>query len=295
MEVLRRRACHGRADRAEHESRDRRSRRDAAVGLLLAFAYPGPHRPCARPGVRPLPAEPGPRRGVAGPRRHSPAASSSSRRTSMRASARPGFTSPRRSTAHCSSGISASSIRTDEEVAWDDRAEAVVARRVRRLDALVLDERALPQGFEERARAAMIEGIRALGLQCLPWKPDLEQWRARVCCCARARPRRTNATPGPTSRTTRCSRRWTTGSGPGSTASRVATTLRASTCARRCTALLDWNRQRQLDELAPTHLVVPSGSRIAVDYTGAAPTLAVRLQEVFGWRTRLASQAAGCP
>ena len=47
--------------------------------------------------------------------------------------------------------------------------------------------------------------------------------------------------------------------------------------------LLDWTRQRKLDELAPTHVVVPSGSRIALDYSGAAPTLAVRLQEVFGW------------
>ena len=47
--------------------------------------------------------------------------------------------------------------------------------------------------------------------------------------------------------------------------------------------LLDWNQQRQLDELAPTHLTVPSGSRIALDYSGATPALAVRLQEVFGW------------
>ena len=47
--------------------------------------------------------------------------------------------------------------------------------------------------------------------------------------------------------------------------------------------LLDWNQQRRLDELAPTHLAVPSGSRIALDYSGAAPALAVRLQEVFGW------------
>ena len=47
--------------------------------------------------------------------------------------------------------------------------------------------------------------------------------------------------------------------------------------------MLDWNQQRRLDELAPTHLVVPSGSRISVDYSGGAPSLAVRLQEVFGW------------
>ena len=48
-------------------------------------------------------------------------------------------------------------------------------------------------------------------------------------------------------------------------------------------ALLDWNQQRRLDEQVPTHLTVPSGSRIAVDYSGAMPALAVKLQEVFGW------------
>lgn len=47
-------------------------------------------------------------------------------------------------------------------------------------------------------------------------------------------------------------------------------------------ALLDWAGQRRLDELAPTHLAVPSGSRIALDYSSGAPALAVRLQEVFG-------------
>jgi ATP-dependent helicase HrpB len=47
-------------------------------------------------------------------------------------------------------------------------------------------------------------------------------------------------------------------------------------------ALLDWDAQRRLDGFAPTHLGVPSGSRIAIDYTSGVPTLAVRLQEVFG-------------
>ena len=46
-------------------------------------------------------------------------------------------------------------------------------------------------------------------------------------------------------------------------------------------ALLDWNQRQRLDEIAPTHLQVPSGSRIPIDYS-AAPTVAVRLQEVFG-------------
>lgn len=47
--------------------------------------------------------------------------------------------------------------------------------------------------------------------------------------------------------------------------------------------MLTWEQRRQLDELAPTHLVVPSGSRIPVDYAEVlAPSVAVRLQEMFG-------------
>ncbi|MGE5202676.1 MAG: ATP-dependent helicase C-terminal domain-containing protein, partial [Acidobacteriota bacterium] len=47
--------------------------------------------------------------------------------------------------------------------------------------------------------------------------------------------------------------------------------------------LLPWELQRKLDMLAPTHVTVPSGSRIPIDYgAGEVPVLAVRLQEMFG-------------
>ena len=46
---------------------------------------------------------------------------------------------------------------------------------------------------------------------------------------------------------------------------------------------LTWEQRQEMDRLAPTHLQVPSGSRIAIDYADATtPVLAVRLQEVFG-------------
>lgn len=46
---------------------------------------------------------------------------------------------------------------------------------------------------------------------------------------------------------------------------------------------LDYRLRAALDELAPTHLTVPSGSRIRLDYCqGDAPVLAVKLQELFG-------------
>jgi ATP-dependent helicase HrpB len=47
-------------------------------------------------------------------------------------------------------------------------------------------------------------------------------------------------------------------------------------------ARLDWQRQKRLDAAAPTHVVVPSGSRLPIDYTTETPVLAVRLQEMFG-------------
>ena len=48
-------------------------------------------------------------------------------------------------------------------------------------------------------------------------------------------------------------------------------------------ALLTWEQRRELDEWAPTHLTMPTGSRIRVDYLDdSAPAVSVRLQEVFG-------------
>jgi ATP-dependent helicase HrpB len=47
--------------------------------------------------------------------------------------------------------------------------------------------------------------------------------------------------------------------------------------------ILTWEQQKALDQLAPTHLQVPSGSRIRIDYLDeSAPAVSVRLQEVFG-------------
>ena len=48
--------------------------------------------------------------------------------------------------------------------------------------------------------------------------------------------------------------------------------------------LLSYDQQQLADRLAPTHLTVPTGSRIRVDYRqGAeAPVVSVRLQECFG-------------
>ena len=174
-------------------------------------------------------------------------------------------------------------IDARDEVAWDSRSGSVVARHVRRLGALVLDERPLRGDASGDTRNAMLAGIREMGLQALPWTRELEQWRARVMLV-----RDNAATPEQAAE-------W-----PDVSDAQLLATLedwlapwldgvtRREHLARidlrgALHGLLDWNHQRRLDELTPTHLAVPSGSRIAIDYSGAAPALAVRLQEVFGW------------
>ncbi len=116
----------------------------------------------------------------------------------------------------------------------------------------------------------------------MPWTADLQQWRARVALLrAQSQPGEVNEEWPDVSDDTLLAtlEDWLAPYLDGVTRrdhlARVD--LRAA-----LHGLLDWNRQRRLDELAPTHLSVPSGSRIAIDYSQAAPALAVRLQEVFG-------------
>jgi ATP-dependent helicase HrpB len=166
-------------------------------------------------------------------------------------------------------------------VAWDTRTSAVVAHRVRRLDALVLDDQPLRNVTPDALRAAMLEGIRSLGLSALPWTRDLDLWRQRVAVLrANLPPNEAAEWPDVADAALLATLEewlapWLDGITRKDHLSRID--LRGA-----LHGMLDWNRQRQLDDWMPTHLNVPSGSRIAIEYAGGVPKLSVRLQEVFG-------------
>jgi ATP-dependent helicase HrpB len=170
-------------------------------------------------------------------------------------------------------------VEDSTRVEWDPRSETVAARRQRRLGHLVLEDRPLHDAGPQ-ATEAMLTGIRSLGLRCLPWTRDLEQWRARVAFARAQDPRTGPGWPDVSDAALIASAEawlgpWLEGITRRDQLARVD--LRGA-----LHGLLDWNAQRRLDEFAPTHLAVPSGSRIAIDYSSGVPTLAVRLQEVFG-------------
>src|SRR3954465_15092120 len=60
-------------------------------------------------------------------------------------------------------------IVAEEIVQWSAREGAVLARRRRRLGALVLEDKPLARPSAEKLLAAMLDGIRQLGLSALPW------------------------------------------------------------------------------------------------------------------------------
>ncbi len=175
----------------------------------------------------------------------------------------------------------AAAIETVESIAWDSREQAVRARRQERLFALVLKDEPLLAPAPERVAAAMLDGIRELGLAALPWRAEAEALRRRVLFLRRLEG--DAAWPDLDDAALLASLPdWLGPSLAGITrpAQLERLDLRDILGAR-----LSWEQRQALDRLAPTHIAVPSGSRLPIDYgAGEVPVLAVRLQELFGAR-----------
>ena len=168
-------------------------------------------------------------------------------------------------------------IRTEDEVVFEPATRSVQARRRRRLGALVLGDVPLAKPKTEAVTAALIDGIRQTGLAVLPWTEAAENFRQRVAFAARIEgdwPALDDAS------LTETLADWLA---PALDGKRSLGDLASVDLLSLLRDRLDWNQQQTLDRLAPTHVTVPSGSRIAIDYAdGAAPVLAVKLQEMFG-------------
>ena len=174
-------------------------------------------------------------------------------------------------------------LRREVEVAWSSQDEAVVAREVERIDGLVIAEKPLPRVPPEAALAAMQEGLRQLGVDVLPWTDEARAF------CARVELARRSALPG-------------TGDWPDFSAAALAADhdwlepwlegiTRRSHLARlpvmdALRLRLGADRCRRLEDWLPSHLTVPTGSRIRIDYLDdLAPCASMRMQEVFGMAT----------
>jgi ATP-dependent helicase HrpB len=125
----------------------------------------------------------------------------------------------------------------------------------------------------------MIEGIRQSGIACLPWTPGLRRWQERAVFLRRALGGEADWPDVSDAALNVTLEQWLSPHLGGVT--RLAG-LKALDLSGALGGLLSWQQRRQLEEWAPAHIEVPSGSRIRVDYSGEVPVLAVRVQEMFG-------------
>ncbi len=164
------------------------------------------------------------------------------------------------------------------EIGWVDG--DVVAREVDRLGAITLMERRIEDPGPDRVRAALLDGLRRAGLGLLTWSRAATELRERLAF-ARA------ALGDPWPEVDDAALIETAGDwlGPDLTRARRRADLARVDVATALRRLLPWSVAGRLDEVAPERLPVPSGSRVRVSYADpAAPVLAVKVQEAFGWR-----------
>lgn len=174
----------------------------------------------------------------------------------------------------------ADAIEVVEAVEWDDSIRGVAARRERRLWSLVLDYERLGEPQAGEVRKVFIEGIRRHGLSALPWDSATEALRARINFLGRLAAQTGVAFPELTDAL--LLERLDEWLGPFVEGMTRLDHLKRLDLRAALTSMLNWEERKALDDMAPTHMTVPTGSRIRVDYGAERPVLAVRIQEMFG-------------
>lgn len=162
-----------------------------------------------------------------------------------------------------------------QEVRWDNDNGRLTGEELRGLGSLVLERRPLRSLPPEAVRRGLLAAMRQRGE--LKWAEEDRQLLGRLRLL-----RRVLGEPWPLLTDEALLATLDEWLGPhldGITRLEQADKL---PLGRYLFETLDWQLQQQLGQLAPTHLDVPSGSRIVLDYSGEEPVLAVKLQEMFG-------------
>ena len=156
---------------------------------------------------------------------------------------------------------------------WSRRERKVIARRQERFGALVLEDRIWRDAPADVLAHAALDGVRDLGL---PWSDAARRLQARailyragggaIADCSDAALDADLAD-------------WLL---PFLNGVRTAADIRALDLLPALQAHIGWEAGQALDAEMPAFIHTPLGRKLAIDYSGAAPGIAVRLQELFG-------------
>ena len=171
-------------------------------------------------------------------------------------------------------------IRRRDVIAWDSRQGSVVARRESRVGQLPVGTQPLPDVPREEIDRVICEAARKEGMSMLDFSEEVQNLQRRVAAVAAWHPELELPDLSTETVLERAPEWLPPFLGKAST---VAELKRIDLCVV-LWAILTYPQQQAVDRLAPSHITVPTGSHIRVEYRqGAdAPVVRVRLQECFG-------------
>ncbi len=170
------------------------------------------------------------------------------------------------------------SVQLETIAEWDKQTNRFIAEEQQKIGVLILQRTRLNSVPAQAKSAALIQHIRKQGLSLLPWTSELAQWCARVSLVHSIEV--DNNWPNISHEALLATLEdWLA---PYLNDVNLLNDFKKVKLTEILHALLPWEKQRALNKLAPTHLKVPSGSSIRIDYTESPPVLAVKLQEMFG-------------
>ncbi|WP_410481061.1 ATP-dependent helicase HrpB [Pseudomonas plecoglossicida] len=179
-------------------------------------------------------------------------------------------------------GVLAEQVQRVDILDWDEREQVLRAERQVKVGELVLSREPLP-GLDDQARAQALLGlVRRKGLNLLSWTPELRQWQARVALLRQLDLAKDGHSEWPDLADEALLASLEDWLQPYLGKVSRLSHFAALDLPSMLRNLLPWPLPQRLEEQAPTHLTVPSGSNIRLDYSENPPILAVRLQELFG-------------
>jgi ATP-dependent helicase HrpB len=164
-------------------------------------------------------------------------------------------------------------IQSGPVCAWSSRDQRVLARLQERLGAVVLSDNPWADPPPQMGLAAMLEGVREIGLR---FSPAAARFRARVGLLREGGEDLPDMSDAGLMADLE---RWLA---PYLGQVRTAAQFRQLDLLPALRARLDWGQMQRLDAEAPGHFQTPLGRQIPISYDGEVPEISIRLQEMFG-------------
>jgi ATP-dependent helicase HrpB len=172
-------------------------------------------------------------------------------------------------------------IDSRDEITFDRAAMALRGRRRKRLHAITLAEAPVAVTPSTETAIILAAGLAEAGIDRLPWSKALQQWRGRIGFLRATAPDQWPDLSDAALAATRDD--WLVSLVSDKTALKDISTGDLTDALHQ---LLPWEARARLDREAPTHFEAPTGTQVAIDYDAEqGPTVAIRLQELFGLTT----------